>query len=106
MINNNSNALFIIRDIANRIIPNSKIVLFGSRARKDNSSDSDYDFLVITNETIDVQRKRTLKSIMRKELALQKIPADILIQSEEEISSKIEITSHILKQVIKEGVVI
>jgi predicted nucleotidyltransferase len=52
MINNNSNALFIIRDIANRIIPNSKIVLFGSRARKDNSSDSDYDFLVITNETI------------------------------------------------------
>lgn len=106
MINNNSNALLIISNIANRIIPNSKIVLFGSRARKDNSSDSDYDFLLITNETIDVRRKRALKSIMRKELALQKIPVDILIQSEEEISSKSEITSHIIKQVMKEGVVI
>ncbi len=106
MINNNSNALTIIRDIANRIIPNSKIVLFGSRARKDNNSDSDYDFLVITNETIDVRRKRALKSLIRKELALQKIPADILIQSEKEISSKCEITSHILKQVMKEGVTI
>lgn len=68
--------------------------------------DSDYDFLVITNETIDVRRKRALKSIIRKELALQKIPADILIQSEEEISSKIEITGHILKQVMKEGITI
>jgi predicted nucleotidyltransferase len=106
MINNNANTLIIIKDIANKVIPNSKIVLFGSRARKDNSSDSDYDFLVITNETIDVRRKRTLKSIMRKELALQKIPADILIQSEEEISFKKEITGHILKQVIKEGVLL
>jgi len=106
MINNNLNTLSIIRETANKIIPNSKIVLFGSRARRDNSSDSDYDFLIITQETIDIRKKRTLQSIIRKELAFLKIPADILIQSEEEINSKIEITSHILKQVIKEGVFI
>ncbi|MEX0982901.1 MAG: nucleotidyltransferase domain-containing protein, partial [Bacteroidales bacterium] len=93
-----------IKEIANRVIPNSKILLFGSRARKDNSSDSDYDFLVITKDTINIKKKRTLKSMMRKELAKFKIPADILIQSEEEINSKKEITGHILKQVLQEGV--
>ncbi len=106
MINNSSNALSIIIEITNRIIPNSKIILFGSRARKDNSNDSDCDFLIITKETIDIRKKRTLKSILRKELAQLKIPADILIQSEEEINSKKDITGHILKQVISEGVVL
>lgn len=106
MVNNNSNALSIVREIVNKIIPNSKILLFGSRARRDNSSDSDYDFLIITKETIDIQKKRTLTSLMRKELAQFKIPADILIQSDEEVNSKKEITGHILKQVLREGVVL
>jgi uncharacterized protein len=106
MINNNSNTLSIIKEIASRIIPNSKILLFGSRARKDNCNDSDYDFLIITKETIDIRKKRTLKSQLRKELAQLKIPADILIQSEEEINSKKEITGHILKQVLREGAVL
>ncbi len=106
MINNSLDTLTIIREIAGRIIPNSKILLFGSRARKNNSNDSDYDFLIITKKTIDVRRKRTLKSILRKELAKFKIPADILIQSEDEINTKKEITGHILRQVLKEGVVL
>lgn len=104
MVNNNSNTFSIIREIANRIIPDCRILLFGSRARKDNAIDSDYDFLVITKDTLDIRTKRTLKSIMRKELAKFKIPADILIQSEGEIISKKEITGHILKQVLKEGI--
>ena len=104
MINNNSNTLSIIRETISRFIPDSKILLFGSRARKDNRIDSDYDFLVITKDTIDIRKKRTLKSMMRKELASFKIPADILIQSEDEINSKKEITGHILKQVLQEGV--
>ncbi|ASB48857.1 nucleotidyltransferase domain-containing protein [Alkalitalea saponilacus] len=104
MINDNTNTLSIIRDIVNRILPNSRILLFGSRARRDNRDDSDYDFLIITKETIDIRRKRTLKSVLRKELAQLKIPADILIQSEDEINSKKEITGHIIKHVLREGV--
>ncbi len=104
MINNNSNSLSIIREIACKIIPDCRILLFGSRARKDNAIDSDYDFLVITKETIDIRKKRALKSEMRKELAQYKIPADILIQSEDEINLKKEITGHILKQVLREGI--
>jgi uncharacterized protein len=56
MINNNSDALSIIREIASRIIPNSKILLFGSHARSDNSNDSDYDILVITKYTINFHK--------------------------------------------------
>lgn len=104
MVNNNSDTLSIIKATASRMIPNSRILLFGSRARKDNSNDSDYDFLIITQETIDVPRKRSLTSLLRKELALLKIPADIFIQSEEEVNAKKEITGHILKQVLREGV--
>ena len=104
MINNNSDTLSIIRETASRFIPGSKVLLFGSRARRDNNDDSDYDFLVITRDTIDIRKKRALKSLMRKELAKFKIPADILIQSEEEINSKKEIAGHILKQVLREGV--
>jgi hypothetical protein len=87
-------------------IPDCKVMLFGSRARKDNSEESDYDFLVISKTTLDIQTKRSLKSLMRKELAKYKIPADILIQSEEEISYKKDITGHILKQALREGVIL
>ena len=104
MVNNNLSSLSIIKDTASKILPDCRIILFGSRARKDNTIDSDYDFLVITKKSIDIRKKRTLKSIMRKELAKFKIPADILIESEDEINSKKEITGHILKQVLKEGV--
>jgi len=104
MVNNSKETLSIIRDAATSLLPDCKVILFGSRARNDNSADSDYDFLIITKYSIDIQRKRILKSQLRKELAKHKIPADILIQSEEEIRIKKEITGHILRQVIKEGI--
>lgn len=104
MINKNSDSLSIIRETVCKLLPESKVLLFGSRARKDFDSDSDYDFLVITQQPLDISKKRFLKSMLRKELARFKIPADILIQSEEEINLKKEITGHIVKQVLKEGV--
>lgn len=106
MINNNKETLSVIRGTASRFFPGCDVLLFGSRARNDNTSDSDYDFLVITRDTIDIRKKRFLKSQLRKELAKFKIPADIIIQSEEEIRSKRNITGHIIRQVMEEGVVI
>ena len=106
MVNNNSNTLSIIKEITGKILPGCKILLFGSRARHDNSTDSDYDLLVITRKTFGVRKKRILKSLLRKELAKHKIPADILIQSEAEINSKKGINGHIIKQVMLEGIAI
>ncbi len=104
MINNSKEALFIIRKYTADLFPGCKILLFGSRAKGLSSSESDYDFLVITKNEIDVRQKRLYKSLLRKELAKYKIPADILIHSENEVEVKMNITGHILKQVMKEGI--
>lgn len=57
MINNSSDSLSIIKNTANKFLPDSRILFFGSRAQKDNTIDGDYDFLVITRETLDVCKK-------------------------------------------------
>jgi len=106
MINNSKEALSIIVNLTKELIPDSRVLLFGSRARQNYSDTSDYDFLIITKEAIDVERKRLYKSILRKKLAKQKIPADILIQSEEEIQEKKLIIGHIVREIIREGILI
>lgn len=106
MVNNTKEAISIIKNAATRLIPGCKVLLFGSRARNENAVDSDYDFLIVTKDTIDLHTKRHLKAQLRKELAQFKIPADIIIQSENEIQSKKNITGHIIRQVIKEGIAI
>ena len=106
MINNSKETLSIIRSSVIRLFPDCRLILFGSRARNENSPDSDYDFLVITKKTLDIRKKRFYKSLLRKELAKYKIPADILIQSEDEVQLKRKITGHIVREVLNEGIAI
>jgi len=104
MINNKKETYGIIKNLANELFPDSRILLFGSRARLDYSDSSDYDFLIITKDTIDIHKKRFYKSLLRKKLAKHKIPADILIQSESELQVKKRITGHIIREIINEGI--
>ena len=55
MINQDSNSQ--IKSIVHSFFPDARIVLFGSRARGDNSEQSDYDILIITKETIPQRQK-------------------------------------------------
>ena len=105
-MNDNQNIISIIKRISRKYLPDSKIILFGSRARNENKIDSDYDFLIITNEILDIEKKREIKSKIRKELASYKIPIDILIQTEEEVDNKKDIPGHILKQITRDGMLI
>ena len=104
MINNKKETYGIIKKFTNELFPDSRILLFGSRARLDYSDSSDYDFLIITKDTIDIHKKRFYKSLLRKKLAKHKIPADILIQSESELQVKKRITGHIIREIINEGI--
>ena len=104
MINNSEKTFDIIKNTCKEFFPDCRVLLFGSRARPDYSESSDYDFLIITKDIIDVQQKRFYKSLLRKKLAKHKIPADILIHSESEIVTKEQITGHIVREIIKEGV--
>jgi predicted nucleotidyltransferase len=77
-------ALKVIKEYVNELSPESSILLFGSRARHDNNADSNYDLLIITNEIIDSKELRLMKTIIRKKLAHEKIPVDIIIQNKDE----------------------
>lgn len=104
MINNDiNNVINLIKDSASEFLPDSKILLFGSRARNDSTSESDYDFLIITQEQIDISTKREYKSKLRRILARHGIPADILIQSKSEVELKRNVIGHIIRQAIIEG---
>lgn len=104
MINNSEKTFEIIKNASRDLFPDCRVLLFGSRARQDYSIDSDYDFLIVTKNSIDIHKKRSYKSLLRKKLAKHKIPADILIQSENEILIMKQITGHIVKKIIKEGI--
>ncbi len=105
MINTNEiDCLRIIKKSVNELLPKSRVVLFGSRSRKEETASSDYDFLVITKDVLDVLKKRSIKADLRKRLAEHKIPADILIESENEIAVKKELVGHVVKTAISEGV--
>ena len=97
-------ALKIIKESVNELLPESSILLFGSRARHDNTADSDYDLMIITKDAHDNKEIRLFKSIIRKKLAQNRIPADIIIQSKSEVEIKRNIIGQIVRQVLQEGV--
>jgi len=97
-------AIQTIEQVSRMFFPDCIILLFGSRARDDYEPDSDYDFLIIIQQELSIKQKREYKAKIRKILARQKIPADILIQSQNEINIKKNITGHIVKQALQEGV--
>jgi len=96
----------IIKSTAIHILPECDVVLFGSRARDTHEADSDFDVLLISKKTLSIQEKRSLKARLRKQLAIQGIPADIVIQSEDEVQTKSQITGHLVKTIVEEGMAI
>ena len=48
-----------IKSMVNSFLPNAQVLLFGSRARGDSAIDSDYDLLIITQETFTPRVKMT-----------------------------------------------
>ena len=97
-------AFKVIKESVSELLPESSILLFGSRARHDHTDDSDYDLMIITKDFHDIKQVRLFKSLIRKKLAHNHIPADIIIQCKEEVELKKQITGHIVRQALKEGI--
>lgn len=104
IIGNQTIALKIIRDSVDELLPDSSIFLFGSRARRDHSEESDYDLMIVTENAQNSKERRLVKAMIRKKLARNKIPADIIIQTKAEVELNKKITGHIVRQVLKEGI--
>ena len=94
-----------IKATVDTFLPGSKVLLFGSRARASNGETSDYDLLIITSETLDVRTKMNWENKIRKALVSAfKLPFDILIQSKMEVSEKMNLTGHIVREAMKDAV--
>ena len=96
----------IIKSVVKQFFPECEAILFGSRARKDAKPDSDYDVLIIIDKLLTPEEKLPLRTQIRKELLKYNIISDILIQRKEEVEEKKQLTGHILKTIMKEGVLI
>ncbi|HOW24680.1 MAG TPA: nucleotidyltransferase domain-containing protein [Bacteroidales bacterium] len=102
----NKEILELIKVTAWKYIADAEVFLFGSRARKDAYPDSDYDILLITAIELDPRQKLPLKTRIRKELLQSGIRSDILIQSREEIKKKKRLPGHIIKNILKEAILL
>ena len=71
-----------IMTITKQLVPDAKIILFGSRARGDYTKESDFDIAVITPQATD---KRTLFSKLNKAIYQEiRKPIDLVLYTPEE----------------------
>jgi predicted nucleotidyltransferase len=96
-----------IRETVQFCLPGSRVLLFGSRARGEQDVHSDFDLLIITPSTFSPQEKIEWSS--RLDRAIVKAinaPVDLLLNSDEEIRQKQQLPGHIIRSVMKEGMVL
>jgi predicted nucleotidyltransferase len=80
-----------------------KIILFGSRAKGNQKEDSDWDFLVIIDKDLDRNTKLDIIAKIKRELALLKIPNDIIINSIREFEERKENVGYMAYYASREG---
>ncbi|MDO8587297.1 MAG: nucleotidyltransferase domain-containing protein [Armatimonadota bacterium] len=96
----------IIEQMAGRIVDlfqPRKIILFGSRARHEDASDSDVDLLVIVERVDD---RRALRVAMRRAVNGMGLPKDIVVLTSDEFETKRKIPGTIAFPADREGKVL
>ncbi len=96
----------LIKTVILRFLPESTIILFGSRARGDHQNDSDFDLLVVSKSKVDLQHRMNIQSLIRKSLAKYHIPVDVIIYSSSEVDVMRNFPGHVVKSAMKEGITI
>lgn len=102
----NHQILELIKAAACKYLPDAEVLLFGSRARRDATSDSDFDILVVTSLELTPKQKLPLKTNIRKDLLKEGIRSDILIQSKKEVKKKRKLPGHIIKNILNDAILL
>ncbi|MHB1127094.1 MAG: nucleotidyltransferase domain-containing protein [Bacillota bacterium] len=92
------------RNLIKEILPNSTIILYGSRARGDAGTDSDYDLLVITKGPVDWHLEEQIRDkIYPLELETGAV-LSLIAFSEEDWNSPIHQATPFNQNVRREGI--
>lgn len=100
------NIIDIIKQTSREYLPDAEVLLFGSHARKNASSDSDYDILLITYNELLPRDKLPIRTKIRKSLLAIGIRSDILIQSKSEVERKKNLPGHIVRKILREAILL
>jgi predicted nucleotidyltransferase len=95
-----------IKKAVHERLPDAEVLLFGSHARNNASSESDYDILLITGHDLSPAEKLPLRTNIRKLLLSIGIRTDILIQSKTEIERKKKLPGHIVRKILSEAILL
>ncbi len=105
-MDNKAEILNLIKTSVRTHLPDAEVRLFGSRARSDLDINSDYDILIITDQLLTPKEKFPIKTVLRKELLKSGIRTDILIQSKKDIAVKRNLPGHIIRNILKEAILL
>lgn len=100
----NDTVVEIIKRTAHEYLPDAEVLLFGSHARNDAYSESDYDILLIIDTELSIKEKLPIRTKIRKSLLQIGIRSDILIQSKLEVAKKKNLPGHIVRKILKEAI--
>ena len=83
-----------------------RVILFGSRARGENTCASDWDFLAVIGEKVGRKERLALVQRIRRKLAKLGVDADIILKSRDEFEEQVKDVGMIAYYAAKEGVAV
>lgn len=94
----------ITEEFAKAGVDIKRILLFGSRARGDAKSDSDWDFLIIVPTQLPHTAKTSIVLAIQRMFGRMGIPVDIMVKSEGRIEAEKNDTGFLTRSAMAEGV--
>ncbi len=93
-------------NLKNDGIETFQVYLFGSRARGDFSSGSDYDIMIVSGKPLGMKEKIGLFTKLRRVLAKNRYNVDIVIKSTDEVKYYKSKPGHIVRSALREGIIL
>jgi predicted nucleotidyltransferase len=103
MNKNKKHIIQLIKRNVEEIDPSAEVILYGSRARGDERSDSDWDLLILTNYPVSVDKEKEFRHhLFDLELEVEE-PFSTFVYSRKDWDAKMRITPF-YQNVISEGI--
>lgn len=99
---NRKELTYKVKESVKLVDPDARIILFGSRARRDNKGSSDWDFLILTSNKADEPIKRQIRNgLIDTELEAQEVISTLIFSQDKWVDYQI---TPLYKNISKDGV--